>query len=225
MISRFGSVIKGLKFEFTEKAKEILSILERIRRPYSKQDLIEYIRIVADELGRPPKEEDFDFLSKQKIGWGPTTIRKVFGSIYQALKLAKIKGAQKTRGYSRSEIILKIRKLVKELGFVPGYRYMRKISKDHGLPSANTITEIFGTYNKAIKSAGFRPIMSTTRLYEKTDKCLLIKQLVNIQKNVQGKKVGQKEINDYCKRGLCASYYKFYKEFGSIPAARESAGI
>ncbi len=150
-------LITGLRFEFTDKVKEIIEILKRIQTPYTRESLIDYLRDIAKKLGRSPSIEDVNRLSRKKRGWSAGPIVDIFGSFNNALREAGLPIRKKHKNSSKEEAIKKLKDLYIKLGRTPSNKDMGKASKLGECPSEVTYMRWFGSFNNALELAGIKP--------------------------------------------------------------------
>lgn len=103
-----------------------------------KTEIISAIQEVNRKLGRVPRVREISVSHK--------TVRLYFGSWYNALEEA---GLERTRGYSKKQLINMIKEYNQKTGKVP------RVAE---LPVTNyPFVRQFGSYKKALEAAGFEP--------------------------------------------------------------------
>lgn len=132
---------------------------------YSKSEILEELRSVAEELGRSPKTRDF----LNKNIHRDTVIRR-FGSWNTALEKAGLSIPERENGskppqggkppqrgrtekISTEELLTEILRVTEELGKVPEFREM----DEHSDYSISTYRRRFDTWNNAVKRADLEP--------------------------------------------------------------------
>lgn len=111
----------------------------------SKQNLLEEIKRLRDELGRVPTRREM-----QEIGeYSHTTYRRRFGSWNEAVKLAGFE-PQGRHNIGREELLGELMKLSDELGRTPKQEDMNTIGKFND----STYIYRFGSWVNAIEEAG-----------------------------------------------------------------------
>ena len=136
--------------QFHEKKISLETILHKIERVsfgYSKEELIEQVRKLADELGRTPMEREFD---EDRRTAGAATVQKRFGSWNAFLREAGL-DILRMVNYSDEELIEQIRAMAKKLGRTPT---RREYDNNPETASTTTIATRFGSWNKALALAG-----------------------------------------------------------------------
>lgn len=106
----------------------------------TKESLIKKLQTLAHELGRAPNENEVNASDYE-------TCVSVFGSWETALKRA---GLICHSGYTRENLVEKIRHRADELGRPPQNTEMTN-------PTGKTYIRAFGTWNKALQAAGYKP--------------------------------------------------------------------
>lgn len=131
---RFGSLNAAI-------AKAGLSTFSRAS--YSDADLVEALRRLADELGRPPRADELDTRSD-----APSQMAFIdrYGSWNAALVAANLD----TQGYSDEELLETLRELADDLGRLPRIRDLRG---DESLPSIRPFVDHFGAWTNAVNVA------------------------------------------------------------------------
>jgi hypothetical protein len=118
---------------------------------YSREELLESLRDLAERLGCAPRTGDVD---KDLHTPSSSTYMRRFGSWLKALKAAGIQPGPRQTGYSCDELLDSLRMLARELGRAPTGREM---SAREDLPHATTYWKRFGRWNAAVRAAGLIP--------------------------------------------------------------------
>jgi hypothetical protein len=139
----FGSWLKALEAAGIES--------EPRQTGYSREELLESVRDLAERLGCAPRMVDID--EDPRTPSSSTYLRR-FGSWLKALEAAGTQPGPGQTGYSRQELLESLRSLAKEVGHVPTGREM---SARKDLPHASTYWKRFGRWNAAVRAAGLIP--------------------------------------------------------------------
>lgn len=148
IVRQFGSFNNGLEAAGL--------VVERIKREYTKEELIEILQQKAKELGRSPKWVEL----KQR----ETIVRK-FGSYTEALKAAGLTLNRK-KTYTKEGLIEILQQKAKELGRTPT---RKEVEQQQG-----AITREFGSYNNGLKAAGLA--INRKKTYTKEDLVEILQQ-------------------------------------------------
>ena len=116
-----------------------LPVSEKKARYWTEDEVIESIRKMTEELGRPPYADEMRSPYPSK-----DTIRKLFGTHSEAVKRAGLDVEYKT--YTKEEAVVRIRELTKELGRPPKTEEMTR-------PTKNVCVRLFGSWENALKEA------------------------------------------------------------------------
>jgi hypothetical protein len=139
----FGSWLEALEAAGIES--------EPSQTGYSREELLESLRDLAERLSWAPRMVDMDEDPRTPSS---STYRRHFGSWLKALEAAGIQSGPRQSGYSREELLESLQTLAKELGHVPTGREM---SAREDLPHATTYWKRFGRWNAAVRAAGLIP--------------------------------------------------------------------
>ena len=184
----------------------------------SRQLLLDHLRNLAKEIGRPPTRADVE--KAQRAGKGPSSFGyyREFGGMDGARRAAGLVAKLKRpKQYSREELLTQLRSLAQKLGRTPTARDVEAASSRGECASSKTFTIRFGTYNSAVESLGLK--INQPRPYGRGQ---LIAQLQELTRKL-GKLPSQKELRQASKAKLCAGETTFRYHFGTITAAREAA--
>jgi len=111
----------------------------------TKSDLRDELEGLADELGRTPTSRDMAEDGK----YATSNYSRKFGSWNDAVREVGLE-ATRERDVPREDLIDEIQRLAEELGGPPTVAEM----KEHGCYGVSTCSNEFGTWNKALKTAG-----------------------------------------------------------------------
>jgi hypothetical protein len=115
----------------------------------ARDELIEELQRLADELGEPPSANEMRNHGRYTV----STYRYRFGSWANALKEAGFAPRSVGDPVSREALINELQRLAEELGRPPSATDM----KTAGQYSTDAYRNHFGSWNNAVKAAGFDP--------------------------------------------------------------------
>ena len=115
-------------------------------RDVPREELIDEIQRLAEELGGPPTVAEM----KEHGDYGVSTCSNEFGTWNEALKTAGV-GTNKQKDVPESDLLAEIHSLSEHLGRTPS---ALKMSKDGGY-SVGAYERRFGSWNEALREAGF----------------------------------------------------------------------
>lgn len=117
-----------------------------------KNELLDDLRRVHQELGSPPSEAQY----KQRGKYSPSALRRRFGKFTEAREAAGIPNPDLRGGHnkvSREELLAALHALADELGRVP----RRDEMNAQGDYSGSAYRREFGGWNDALRAAGYTP--------------------------------------------------------------------
>ena len=114
-------------------------------RDVPREDIIDELKRVAEELGKPPNTEEM----KEHGCYGVNTCSNEFGTWNEALKAAGV-GTNKERDVPGSELLAELHRLNENVGGGLITSHMRRMGKF----SVGTYTRKFGSWNDALREAG-----------------------------------------------------------------------
>lgn len=114
----------------------------------SEKTLITALQEFAEELGRPPTNDEMD----QRGPYTGNPYKRSFGNWNQALRKAGLEINQ-TRDVAKTELMSELKRLTEELGHVPRQHEMR----EQGNWSVTVYKKRFGSWTEALQAAGFEP--------------------------------------------------------------------
>ena len=201
-------------FNFTERARDILDILNKVRGGYTKEALIEQLQSLGQKLQKAPTTRDVEKASMEgHIGSVPLFL-KLFGGFNKALEEAGFE--INLRRHTKSELIEQLKVEAVRLKRSPTSRDMDKASQKYGTACADTIARSFGGFNKALEAANLAIHSRKNPTKEE-----LIKQLQEEFKNIPLKR----DVDMASKEGRIFSVAVFVRIFGSFNKALEAAGF
>jgi len=196
---RFGSWNNALKLAGLEI---------NVRKDYTKQELLEFLRNLRKELRRTPMMKD---LTSRKNLPEATVFKDRFGSWNRALEAAGLEVIHYFRKWKKEEVIKWLNKKYIELGKTPG---IRDFDADPKAPAKNTVRKLFGNWTNALREAKVpvKRFWSEKELIEVLQKLYL--------------KLNRTPTREELKRDIsCPSLNPFVKKFGSYTAACLRAGL
>ncbi len=124
----------------------------RWRPSCTDEQLLDTLRTLADELGRPPTCRE---MRARRDLPDPGTYSRRFGSWSNALETAGLEARYcRTPDYTDEQLLQALRDLAAELGRTPTGREMQD---RRDLPSPRTCQIRFGSWNAALEAAGLEP--------------------------------------------------------------------
>jgi hypothetical protein len=114
----------------------------------SEETLITALQGYAEKLGRPPTTDEMD----QNGPYTSNSYKRTFGTWNHALRQAGL-GIHRVWDVSDENLIFELNRLAEELGHVPRRDEMR----DQGKWSGALYQKRFGSWNDALRAAGFKP--------------------------------------------------------------------
>ena len=123
-------------------------------RKYTQEQLIVYMKRLARELKRSPTIKD---MNRKKRYPSATTYINRFGSWNSSLTRVGLKLNVRKR-YSKKELIENLQLLAKETGKIPT---STELKNKNWAASYSTYRKNFGTWKKALKSAGLTSVKIT----------------------------------------------------------------
>ena len=146
--SRYGGAVYSRRFEsWNEALKETELDLNR-EQNLTKQDLIQELNRLADELDRVPKHDEMTERSR----YGSAIYTRKFESWNDALREAGFE-LNRERDISESALKEELNRLAGELGRTP----IQSDMWHEGQYGVSTYRSVFGSWNNALREAGFRP--------------------------------------------------------------------
>jgi superfamily II DNA or RNA helicase len=187
----------------------------RVRRSYSRDELVAQLQKMAEELGRAPQVTD---TRSDKTMASYKVFKRCFGSFNNALLAAgfqpKTRRSPRRQPFSRDELLKQLLKKAKSLGRNPK---ASDVHADMTMAPLNAFNNEFGTFNKALMAAGL-PLNSDRRLYTKEE---MLDNLVNLQKEL-GRPLVRKDVNAPSSKFKANSYER---KFGKLSSAILAAGL
>jgi len=179
----------------------------------SDEELINHLQEVAEELGKTPSVSEMNDCGD----WSDSTYHSHFGSWNNALEEAGFERREKDKP-SKQKLINHLQELAEDLGKKPAKMEMN----DCGEWSGSTYQYHFGSWNNALKEAGFerREAGFQREEKDKLSKQKLINHLQELAEDL-GKKPTKMEMND-CGEWSGSTYQN---HFGSWNNALEESGF
>ena len=212
-------VVNGGSFRFTEKAKNVLDVLEKVKTGYTPEVLIEQLRNEAKLLKRTPVSNDVKKAQTEGRMVSVHTYQRMFGSWNNALKMANL-SSEKPR-FSKKELAQQLRTEAQLLKKIPSGVDINKSSVHGRTASTQTFLNVFGTWHKALKAAKLHPKGKERKHYLKNE---LIQQIINVSKDLK-RTPRFIDIQEFSKKRITASTTMFISVFGSWKEALKKAGF
>ena len=115
----------------------------------SKDQLLNEIRRLHDELGKVPSYQEMNDHGEYSV----YTYSRVFGSWNEAVESAGYTSHTNPTPKSKKELLAELERIAEKCNRKP----TRRDLEEHGSVSANTYSNKFGSWNAALKAAGFEP--------------------------------------------------------------------
>jgi hypothetical protein len=196
----FGSWNDGLKEA---------GLTPNVRTDISKSDLIDEMRRLADELGRPPRKKEMTEMG----GYGSATYKRTFGSWSDAIVESGLELSNRQKRYTEEELLEDLHRLSAQLNVdIPSTDDMKRC----GEASVKTYQDRFGSWSAALEEAGFE--LPTT--YDEVDTERLCKELNEVAERID--RVPKR--GEMCKHSDFSTHW-YYRDFGSWNAAIREAGL
>lgn len=131
----------------------------RVNRRYDlgKEQMLQQLRALGEELDRTPSVADIDVASKARKCPSLPTLRKKFGSRSAALKAAGFVAVTKaSKHYTLPEVAEQLQRLAKKLGRRPVTNDVNIASKAEECASMPAIVRAFGSLDTALKQVNVR---------------------------------------------------------------------
>ena len=145
---KYGSSVYTERFgSWNEALREAgLEPFERVNIP--DDDLLCALKDLATDIGRTPIQREMNSMGE----FHSATYERAFGTWNDALEVAGLE-LNLSKDISKEDLIRDIRAVSEVVGSTPTQRQMNQ----HSTYSTRTLQLHFGSYNRAIKAAGFEP--------------------------------------------------------------------
>jgi hypothetical protein len=218
--SQFVAVGGGLG-----KIRRDAGLPDNTKQRYSREELLEQLRRLAKELGRPPTVPDVDAACKTGKSASQHTLAARFGKFNSALREAGLE-VLRPRRYTRQQLLKMLRQLAQKLGHRPSHREMLVACNRRECPSVTVYISQFGTKERAFEAAGLsnfpvKPLVKTPKKYTRAQ---MEEQLRRLASKL-GRRPTTVDMAAASRRGECASPFAIQSYFGSLSAALKSAGF
>ena len=145
---RFAVNTYKRRFGSWNKALQAVGYELNNRTNIPESELLEELKRLKDEIGETPKAIDME--KEGEFGWA--TYKTVFGSWNDALREAGFNPTNRI-DIPKSELISELESIKTQLDRTPDRRDMDR----HGKFDSTTYASAFGTWNEALRAAGFEP--------------------------------------------------------------------
>ncbi|MDO8594689.1 MAG: DEAD/DEAH box helicase family protein [bacterium] len=184
-----------------------------------RKELLKQLQVLAKELQHSPSQDELNQASKDgKCNCEPV-FREEFGSLNKALIVAGLKPTRLV-GRSKKALIADLQALGKRLKKVPTSADLRVAAGKGEIASQTVYNDRFGTWNKALKAAGFEPVhvVKGFRVYTRTDVLEETKFLaVGLGRLPSVGDIAAASLED-----RCPSVSTIYKHFGNMEKFHEA---
>lgn len=178
------------------------------RNSLTKDELIQELRRLKQELDRVPSTEEMNELGKYSV---PPYYR-AFGSWNNALKEAGYKPIQTSERRSKEELVAELKRVSEECGGKPSQNDIA----EYGGPDPGTYRNKFGSWNAALEAAGFTP-RANGQYIPTENLCTALRELAD--------ELGRRpKMKDMDKSGSYSAR-TCVNRFGSWEEALDAAGI
>jgi hypothetical protein len=184
-----------------------------IRVRYTRSEMISQIHWMRIELGHIPKCEElaeFDGVASSE------SFRKEFGSWAEALDQAGL------NMYSKESLLEQMQLMVQILGRVPSCKDCDKFCSEGVTACSRKFEKVFGTWNEAVKAAGYEPNRQFGDLIFSKEK--LIELIKEMHKEL-GRTPTVSDCKDRYQQNVFPSMTVFLYRFGSWNEAVKAAGL
>jgi len=185
-----------------------------------KEEIIRDLKIIAGTIGHTPTEREYTI--KSKIFKGAYVTWK-FGSWNAALYEAGLSpNLLKIKSLDKDALLLKIKDLAEEIGKTPTLRDLyKKKKKDKQYPSVSQYRRLFGSWTKALLSAGLKLNRYEAEAGDRKEMVLIwIKEFFRKNKylpSVIELQAQKKAPSHHVIRSIFGSYNNAVKAAGFIP--------
>ncbi len=201
------------RFSFSSTAIDLLEMLHKIQRGYTREDLVQQLQNLGKKLGRRPVSADIRKASLERQIASPPTFCAYFGSLANALVAAGY--SARVGMVTKERAIHDLRKLAQDLGRVPRQHDVQAASADRRCVSPGVYRDLFGSHAQAVAAAGFKPVKRPN--FSRDD---LLQQLQSLGAQL-GRAPGS---SDLAIEGM-APYTTFKRQFGTFQEALKQAGF
>ncbi|MEA3514091.1 MAG: hypothetical protein U9R34_01295 [Nanoarchaeota archaeon] len=156
-------------------------------KKYPKQELIQNLRQLSKDLSRLPKQRD---LIKPSL----MAYRNTFGSFNKALSEAGLEPLKRI-SYTKTELLELLRKRYSQTNKIPTQRDFNKLKN---YPDSKTYYERFGSWNRALETAGLKLNKAGSKKGKKPKKVIEPKKIIKKeepQKKPFWKRIFRRESN------------------------------
>lgn len=200
------------KFGDLESALDEAGIEQREPDTISQGDVIEEITRLATD-GTPPTTDQMD----EEGAYSARTCHDLFGSWSDALRAAGYEPPKTGNEYTDEELLEEIERLVKKFGRPPTTREMR----EYGKYTASVYFGRFGSWNDAIRAAGYTPVASAPDASgQRIPASELLAEIDRLADQVGGRPTAE-QMNEHGQY----SVHPYVNRFGSWNSAIERAGF
>ncbi|MHB9288155.1 homing endonuclease associated repeat-containing protein [Halobacteriales archaeon Cl-PHB] len=172
------------------------------------EDIVDEIQRLTDELDRRPTVSDMLDVGK----YSQTAVTNRFGNWNEALEVAGFEPRDSPTNVSEAELLEEVQRLADELGRPPRVADVR----EQGTYRYEAYLEEFDSWDVVLDAAGLS-IPDTPSKVPRED---LIADLQRVADKI-GRPPTQQDIREQGDHAVTT----YYNRFGSIPAAREAAGL
>jgi len=173
-----------------------------------RDELIQEIRRLEAELGKVPSSADMN----ESGQYSAPPYYRVFDSWNNAIKEAGYEPRKTRNPRSKDDLLTELRRVSKQCEDIPTKNDMA----EYGDPAPDTYRATFGSWNAALKAAGFTPRTATKRI-STDDLCAALCELAD----ELGRPPKTSDMNQHGPY----SAGTYYNRFGSWEAAIDAAGI
>lgn len=175
-------------------------------RKISREELIDDLHQTTEKLGRPPKSTEV----AEHCQFSIMPYKRVFGKWNDALRAAGLE-LHRRSSISEEELLDDLRRVAAEVGRTPAESDVR----DHGDFADITYIDRFGSWNDAVRAAGFEPNLR----YDVTEHELI--EEIHRLKEECGRTPRQDDMAERGKFGV----NRYWNHFGGWNNALDAAGI
>lgn len=191
-------------------------LLEERKRKIREENFSKCLKLY-EELNRMPENDEIKkiLISNEKPSVYRSKLHKHFLTGPYKLKTSV---SEKKRANSQDELIIELRKIILELGYIPRYNEIKK----HSQYECKEYLKFFGGFQAALKKAGAKELIR-----ENIRENALIRQKKELIEHLLQKRKELERIpsKKEMEKDTVHNYVEYYKIFGGLKSALRIAGV